>query len=33
MDVETFFENSGPTTFIDRVAAVLGIPLNTIRIV
>jgi len=33
MDVETFFDNAGPTTFIDRVAAVLGIPLNTIRVV
>jgi len=33
MDVNSFYANDGPTQFIDRVADVLGINLNTIRVV
>jgi len=33
IDVEDFFDEGGPTQFIDRVAAVLNIPIDTIRIV
>jgi len=33
IDVNAFYANDGPTQFIDRVANVLGIDLNTIRVV
>jgi len=33
MDINDFYKDDGPTLFIDRIAAFLGIPPNKMRIV
>ena len=33
MKIDDFYANDGPTLFVDRMAAFLGIPNNKLRIV